>query len=703
MTTRRQFHMLALTIGAATLSLSTLAHAQGSDYPTRPIRIVVPFPAGGGPDVLTRKLAVKLGDVLGKGAVVIVDNVVGAGGILAAQTVARAAPDGYTLLLGASSHIVQKAMQPTVGFDPLKDFTHVTRNAFTPSILVVSVDSPYKSVEDLVNAARKNPGKFNYASGGIGSAAHLSAAAMVLQSGLDVVHVPYKGSVEIVPSIIAGDTQFAFPIGSTAIPLIRAGKVRALAVTSAQRMAALPEVPTLVEALKAPDLALDAWFGFWVPAGTPAGIVNTLFNALTKAYDDPALARRQRGGERGDRAQHLPRRVHRLHRSGDTEVRQDREGGQPERGQVTGAAWHPPPQALRGIRVLDFSHVIAGPFATFHLAQLGAEVTKIEKPGGGDVMRRTAAGGSAFTAFNAGKRIQDIDIGSTAGRAEVLALAREADVIVDNYRPGVLRRHGLAYEDIRAINPGIVYCAISGYGYSDPARTPHGAYDHVVQALTGMTLLAGSEGDPPVKTGFPVVDAATGIIGALAIVVALRERDRTGEGSFLDVSMWASALQLMYPFACETLTSGNEIPRIGNKGYSGSPAADTFACRDGWLAIGANTPGQIARLIDVLQIPAADVAPLLEPPAEGAPAFARARDPQAFRALLVARLAHESAADIEHRLNENSVPAARVRTLREFTREAVDTGLLRPVELGSGADRAVTPGLGWRTRRPAAP
>jgi len=369
---------------------------------------------------------------------------------------------------------------------------------------------------------------------------------------------------------------------------------------------------------------------------------------------------------------------------------------------VTAEALHSPPQALRGIRVLDFSHVIAGPFATFHLAQLGAEVTKVEKPGGGDVMRHTAAGARAFTAFNAGKRMRAIDIASAAGRAEVLALTRDADVIVDNYRPGVLRRHGLGYDDIRAINPGIIYCAISGYGYSDPARTPHGAYDHVIQALTGMTLLAGTEGGPPVKTGFPVVDAATGIIGALAIVVALRERERTGEGSFLDVSMWASALQLMYPFACETLTSDNEIPRIGNKGYSGSPAADTFACRDGWLAIGANTPEQLARLLAVLGIPAAEVAPLLEPPADGAPAFARARDPQAFRELLATRLAHESAADIEQRLNASAVPAARVRTLREFTSEAVGTGLLRPLALGSGADRAVTPGLGWRTTRPGA-
>lgn len=360
------------------------------------------------------------------------------------------------------------------------------------------------------------------------------------------------------------------------------------------------------------------------------------------------------------------------------------------------AGSHVPPQALRGVRVIDFSHVIAGPFATFQLAQLGATVIKVEKPGGGDVMRRTASGARAFSALNAGKETRAIDIATDEGRASVLSLVRDADVMVDNYRPGVLQRHGLGYEAVKAIHPRIVYCAISGYGYSDPARASHGAYDHVIQALTGMTMLAGLPDDPPVKTGFPVVDAATGMLATLAIVIALRERDRTGVGSFLDVSMWASALQLMYTFACETLTTGEEIRRVGNKGYSGSPAADTFACRDGWLAIGANTPAHIARLMEVLEVPPAQVEPLLEPEHAEGPAFARARDPQAFRALLAERLAHRSAADMEQRLNAAGVPAARVRTLREFTQEAVATGLLQPVSFGADEARAITPGLGWR-------
>ncbi|HTY67745.1 MAG TPA: tripartite tricarboxylate transporter substrate binding protein [Alphaproteobacteria bacterium] len=288
MPTRRQFNLGALSLGAACLGLPLRAFGQGSDYPSRPIRLIVPYAAGGGPDVLTRKMAPRLAEALGKSNVV-VDNVVGAGGIVAAQLVARKPPDGYTLLLGASTHIVQRAMDPGVGFDPMKDFAHVTRTAFSPSILVVKADSPYKTAEDLVAAAKREPGKLNYASGGVGSAAHLCAAAMVLRAKIDVVHVPYKGSVEIVPSIISGATQFAFPIASTAIPQIQAGTVRPLAVSSARRMPSLPDVPTLAEVFKTRDLELDSWFGLWAPAGTPAKIVDALFRATVDTYADVTL------------------------------------------------------------------------------------------------------------------------------------------------------------------------------------------------------------------------------------------------------------------------------------------------------------------------------------------------------------------------------------------------------------------------------
>lgn len=359
--------------------------------------------------------------------------------------------------------------------------------------------------------------------------------------------------------------------------------------------------------------------------------------------------------------------------------------------------------ALAGVRVLDFSHVIAGPFATFHLARLGAQVTKVERPGGGDVMRRTVAGARAFTVLNDGKDVLSCDFDHPDGQAEVLALAARADVLVDNYRPGVLERRGLGYEAVRARNPRIVYCAISGYGHGDAQWRSRGAYDHVMQALTGMTMMGGEPGDPPRKVGFPVIDAATGILGALAVVAALRERDRNGRGCFLDVSMWAASLQLMYTFASDALATGEDPPRVGNRGFSGSPAADTFECREGWLAIGANTPAQVGRLLDVLGVPGGAAAHLVAPAVDGAgddgPRFAVAREPAAFRAAVAAALRADDAAHWEVRLNEAGVPAARVRRLGEFTREAVARGLLAPLVLGEGESQAPSPGLGWQVRR----
>ena len=287
MVDRRQFHRRMLLLGASGV-FPSLSRAQGGDYPSRPVKIVVPFAAGGGPDILTRKMGVKLAEVLGKGAVVIVDNVVGAGASWPRRTSRALRPTAIRCCSAHPRTSVQKAMQPSVAFDPMKDFAHITRTAFTPSVLVVSATSSYTTMEDLVAAARSSPGKLNYASGGVGSAAHLCAAALAIHTKIDVVHVPYKGSVEIVPSIISGSTQFAVPIASTAIPQVQGGRVRALAVTSAQRMPALPNVPTLVEVFKTQDLALDAWFGLWALAGTPPAIVDVLLKAVARATN-PAL------------------------------------------------------------------------------------------------------------------------------------------------------------------------------------------------------------------------------------------------------------------------------------------------------------------------------------------------------------------------------------------------------------------------------
>ncbi|RDK12100.1 tripartite tricarboxylate transporter substrate binding protein [Cupriavidus lacunae] len=259
-----------------------------SPYPSRPVRLVVPYAAGGGPDIQTRKLAEVLARELGQP--VVVENKVGAGGILAAEFVAQQPADGYTLMLGASTHVTQKLLQPGAKFDPMA-FTHIIRVGVSPAVLVVSASSPYRTVADLVAAARRAPGALNYASGGIGSAAHVSGAAFASAMGIDVVHVPYKGSVEIVPALVKGDTQFGFPVAATAIPQISGGKVRALAVTSASRAAVLPQVPTLNEALGRKDLDLDAWSGIWAPPRLPAPIVARLHAAVMQALGDPGLRR----------------------------------------------------------------------------------------------------------------------------------------------------------------------------------------------------------------------------------------------------------------------------------------------------------------------------------------------------------------------------------------------------------------------------
>ena len=356
-----------------------------------------------------------------------------------------------------------------------------------------------------------------------------------------------------------------------------------------------------------------------------------------------------------------------------------------------------PMTPLVGLKVLDFSHVIAGPFATFYLAQLGADVTKVEKPGGGDVMRGTARGATQFTAFNAGKTCVEIDLQSAEGRAQTLELARTADVLLDNFRPGVLERHGLGFDAVRGINPQVIYCSVSGYGTLHAPWKTRGAYDHVIQAATGMAMLAGEPGGPPVKTGYPVIDVMTGVLAAFAITAAVQERQRTGEGRHIDVSMWGAALQLMYPFTVEALASGESPPRVGNKGYSGSPAAEYFEAADGYIAIGANTAEQIGKLYGVLGWTAAQADAELE----RGPGFARAREPQAFRDKLAAALKTRSAQDWEERLHAAGVPAARVRTLSEFTGEAQAAGALLPMLLaalpGMGSAQVATPGLGWAT------
>ena len=346
---------------------------------------------------------------------------------------------------------------------------------------------------------------------------------------------------------------------------------------------------------------------------------------------------------------------------------------------------------LHGVRVVDLSHVIAGPLASFYLAQLGAEVIKVEKPQGGEVMRSQAG----FTALNAGKRSLAVDIRTQEGADAVRGLAGSADIFIENFRPGVVKRHGLDYERIRAIKPAIVYCSISGYGQQGE-WSGRGAYDHVVQALTGMMMQAGSEpGDPPLKVGFPVIDVAVGMLSALAIVAALRRRDREGSGQYIDASMVQASLMLMYPLTSASLTTGKDPERVGNRGFSGSPAADTYRCADGWLATAANTPQQFRKLARVLGLEALceDARALdLEKFNAANGGFVVARDFEYLAQKLHAAFASRSAVAMDQALNAAGIPAARVRSLAEFLGEAPGRATLPVFEFDGGVK---TPGLGF--------
>ena len=279
------------TLALLLCALGSAALAQ--TFPSRPVKIIVPFAAGGGPDIEMRRMAPKIAEALG--GPVVVENRVGAAGIVAAEVVAQAAPDGYTILAGSLSQLVQKMLQPAAKFDPLTSFTPITLTSTAASVLIVPTESPVKSAKELEAAIRAKPGTFNYGSGGVGTAAHIAGATFATLQKLTATHVPYRGSVELMPALLGGQIQFAFPISGTAVPHIKAGKARPLAVMASRRLFALPEVPTMKE-LYGDDLYVqDFWGGLWVPAGTPAPVIARLFAATKQALADPGLRAQLQG------------------------------------------------------------------------------------------------------------------------------------------------------------------------------------------------------------------------------------------------------------------------------------------------------------------------------------------------------------------------------------------------------------------------
>jgi tripartite-type tricarboxylate transporter receptor subunit TctC len=274
---------IALLMVATCLLTAGGAHAQ---YPDKTVRIIVPFIAGSAPDVAARQVAQRLTVRLGQQF--IVENKPGAAGNIGAEVAARAAPDGYTLMLMTSSHVLNPSLYAKVNYDAVKDFVPVTMITRIPSLMVVPPSSPARTVVEFIALAKSMPGKLNYGSGGAGSLAHLSAEAFRLAAGIDYLHVPYKGAPDIILALLANQIQVGFPTMPTAFRHAQQGTLRPLAVSSAKRTKALPDVPTLLEAM--PDgFALDAWLALVAPAGTSPEIAMRLYATLAEALKDPAF------------------------------------------------------------------------------------------------------------------------------------------------------------------------------------------------------------------------------------------------------------------------------------------------------------------------------------------------------------------------------------------------------------------------------
>lgn len=322
-------------------------------------------------------------------------------------------------------------------------------------------------------------------------------------------------------------------------------------------------------------------------------------------------------------------------------------------------------RALEGIRVADFSHVMAGPYATHLLRLLGAEVIKIESPTGGDAMRYYGADrrydgmAPAFIAVNAGKKSVVLDLKSSEGLEHARKLIARSDVLVENFRPGVMQRFGLDYAAVRQLKSDIVYCSVSGYGQSGPRRD-WPAIDNIVQATSGMMSLGGDPAGAPSRVGFPVVDTLTGQTAAYAILASLFRRERTGGGEYLDVAMFDATIAFMASAVVPYLVTGRALERTGNTGYSGQPTSAVFKARDGhYLSLGVVQQSQFEQLSRILERERwLNDARFADPES-------RRANPGAMQDELDAVFAKRDAGDWESDLSRAGIPCGMVRDIGE--------------------------------------
>lgn len=323
---------------------------------------------------------------------------------------------------------------------------------------------------------------------------------------------------------------------------------------------------------------------------------------------------------------------------------------------------------LEGMRVVDLGHAVAAPVCTYQLGLMGAEIVKIERPGKGDSLRMyTAQGGVAqmstpFVAVNAGKKSLALNLQSPEGREVLYRLIAQADVLVENFRPGVAARMGISWEQAQSLNPRIVYCSLSGFGQDGPLRD-WAAYDNVIQAFSGVMDINRDPGGGPAQVGFPVADVFSGHVAAFAIVTALLQRERLGpkgQGQYVDVSMADSMMVLMNMAASRALMGERPQPRKHrNAGFSGLASSGTFETRDGYITIAANLQPQLEKLFAVLGAPE-----VLQDP-RFADHESRMENTDAFYQILTDLLASWSVDELEARLTARQVAACKVRALDE--------------------------------------
>ncbi len=272
-----------LALGASFLTLASLTTPAGAQsFPTKPIRLVVTFPAAGAPDILARLFA----DKAQFGQPVVVDNVAGAGGNIGADKVAKSPPDGYTLVMGTvGTHSINGSLYPKMPYDMVKDFTPVGHVASAPNLLVVTNDLPVKSVAELITYMKANPNKLSFGSPGIGSSVHVSGELFKSLTGTTMQHVPYKGRQFAIPDLVGGQIQLMFDNMPSALPMAKDGKIRALAVTTAKRSPAAPELPTVAETV--PGFEATTWFAMFAPAGTPPAVVARINAEMLRVFKLP--------------------------------------------------------------------------------------------------------------------------------------------------------------------------------------------------------------------------------------------------------------------------------------------------------------------------------------------------------------------------------------------------------------------------------